>query len=184
MHWNFYTTNFYRQPLNTGLHRLHAHCYQKKTSKNNGLQLARVNATCANYGKMQPVWTELNVIICRWRPYLFHGSRRILYTSMPIFNLLSPLNVLLKEKKRKTIIPIRGGGGTTIGRWYGDVPRACPFSGQSALPSLPIYPAISIYHQHDQCAAHVPPPLFKFWKTLHFQPCFWQKFQLSIRKIS
>ena len=40
------------------------------------------------------------------------------------------------------------------------------FSGQSALHSL------TIYHQ---CAAHVP-PIFNFYKILHFQPCFGQNF--------
>ena len=45
--------------------------------------------------------------------------------------------------------PQTRGGGTHIGKWYGDVPRSrSPFSGQLALPSLPIY---------HQCAAHVPP---------------------------
>ena len=46
-------------------------------------------------------------------------------------------------------------GGTHIGKCYGDVPRSWPpFSGRSALSSLPIY---------RQCAAHVP-PIFNFWK--------------------
>ena len=40
------------------------------------------------------------------------------------------------------------------------------FSGQSALPSLPIY---------HQCAAHVPPSSI-FSKILHFQSCFGQNF--------
>ena len=48
------------------------------------------------------------------------------------------------------------------------------FSGQSALPSLPIY---------HQCATHVP-PICNFRKILHSQPCFGPKLKLSRRKIS
>ena len=58
-------------------------------------------------------------------------------------------------------------GGTTIVRWYGNMcpGQDPPFSGQSALPSLPIY---------YQRAAHMTPgraydPNFKFKKILHFQ---------------
>ena len=43
---------------------------------------------------------------------------------------------------------LRSGGGTHIAKGYGDVPRSWPFfSGQSPLPSPPIY---------HQCAALVP----------------------------
>ena len=48
------------------------------------------------------------------------------------------------------------------------------FSGQSALPSLPIY---------HQCTAHIPLPFSIFKKICHFQPCFWLKFQLSRCKL-
>ena len=60
-------------------------------------------------------------------------------------------------------------GGTHIGKWYGDVPLVMTpfFSGQSVLPSLPIY---------HQCAAHVPSPFSIFRKILHFQPCFGRNF--------
>ena len=56
---------------------------------------------------------------------------------------------LLNESGIIIVLSVYPGGGTTIGRWYGDVPRSWPpFSGQSELPSLPIY---------HQCAVHVPP---------------------------
>ena len=51
------------------------------------------------------------------------------------------------------------GGGTRIESWHGDVPQSWPLlSGQSALPSIPIY---------HQCTTHVP-PIFKFQKNFVF----------------
>ena len=67
-----------------------------------------------------------------------------------------------------------GGGGTCLGKV---VQGSCatimtPFSGQSALPSLPIY---------HHCATHMP-PFSIFRKILHFQTCFQSKFQLCALK--
>ena len=59
------------------------------------------------------------------------------------------------------------GGALTLEMGTGMCRNHDPlFSGQSALPSLPIY---------HQCAAHEH-PIFKFRKILHFQPCFGQNF--------
>ena len=62
-----------------------------------------------------------------------------------------------------------GGGSLTLESGTGMCRGHDPFffiSGQSAFPSLPIYP---------QCASHVP-PFSVFRKILHFQPCFGQNF--------
>ena len=77
------------------------------------------------------------------------------------------------------IYPAEGvtrGGGTFIGRWYRshDPFFFFFFSGQSALPSLPIF---------HQFAAHVP-HIFNFRKNLHLQSCFGPKFQFSRCKMS
>ena len=55
-------------------------------------------------------------------------------------------------------------GGHSHWKMVRDVLRSWPpFSGQSVLPSLPIYP---------QCATHVPPiSIFRRKKILHFLPC-------------
>ena len=67
------------------------------------------------------------------------------------------------------MLPLYGGGGgggaltleSGTGMCCGHDPL---LSGQSALPSLPIY---------HQCVAHVPPFSF-LGKKFHFQPCFGQ----------
>ena len=71
----------------------------------------------------------------------------------------SDVQGFVRRQKRKSSLQIQGPGGTDLERGYGDVPRSWPlFSGQSALPSLPIY---------HHCAALVP-PIFKFLKKFPF----------------
>ena len=68
---------------------------------------------------------------------------------------------------RKRLFP-RGAHWPRKGVWGCAEVMAPFFSGQSALPRLPIY---------HHCTALVPPPLFSnFWKNFHFQPCFGQNF--------
>ena len=85
------------------------------------------------------------------------------------FLLLSAIFVLSFLFSPFRLATLHPRGGTDLERGYGDVPRSWPpFSGQSALPSLPIW----IYHH---CATLIP-PFSNFRKIFNFQPCFGQNF--------
>ena len=65
------------------------------------------------------------------------------------FLLLSAIFVLSFLFSPFRLATLHPRGGTDLERGYGDVPRSWPlFSGQSALPSLPIY---------HHCATLIPP---------------------------
>ena len=85
-------------------------------------------------------------------------------TSLPRIHLSQKLGLpaMLAQNIFSALTP----GALTLERGMGMCRGQYPFfSGQSVLPSLPIYP---------QCVAHVPPWFSIFRTILHFQPWFGQ----------